>query len=199
MALHQSSVEPISARVARVDAAILRHRSAPCSSTRTDRLNPTRGDGLRFAPPGGSPARASTNLPPRPALGPLLKEPNRSGSDSRWGANWADKLLSGIPSSSFGNWSQAWCPFGRDVWGHRCPRKKRLATVQDKSLSSGGGGNCTRGSLDASASNLVICDECPLALSEGCWEDAALRELVGNWHCSTPSVGPPSWRWCGGG
>lgn len=51
-----------------------------------------------------------------------------------------------------------------------------------------GGGNCTRGLLDASASNYATCVWCPLVLSEGCREDAALRELVGNWHRLTPSV-----------
>lgn len=41
---------------------------------------------------------------------------------------------------------------------------------------------------DASALDKTICDECPLALSEGCREDASLRDLIGNWHQRTPSV-----------
>ena len=52
----------------------------------------------------------------------------------------------------------------------------------------GGGGNCTRSPV-----SVTTCPKCGYDTALGGWpemgrEDEALRELVANWHCLTPSV-----------
>ena len=52
-----------------------------------------------------------------------------------------------------------------------------------------GRGNCTR---VPGCRNLIwameFASQCRMGLSDGCREDAELRELVANWHRLTPSV-----------
>jgi len=52
---------------------------------------------------------------------------------------------------------------------------------------SGGGGNCTRVSNDASYFSKATCENRCSELSETCRDDAALREPVASWHRLTPS------------
>jgi hypothetical protein len=68
---------------------------------------------------------------------------------------------------------------------NRCSAMVRL---DETNPNSEGRGNCTRSSEDAIDLGACTCDEFRVGLSEGCREDEALRELVGNWHRLTPSV-----------
>jgi hypothetical protein len=53
---------------------------------------------------------------------------------------------------------------------------------------SGGCGNCTRSQSDANTEYQCSYGKCLLGWPEMGREDEALRELVANWHCLTPSV-----------
>jgi hypothetical protein len=74
--------------------------------------------------------------------------------------------------------------------GDHVPRSFRAGwhAMSERSESSGGGGNCTR-----VFNYVTICPKCGYDTALSGWlemgrEDEALRELVANWHCLTPSV-----------
>jgi hypothetical protein len=53
----------------------------------------------------------------------------------------------------------------------------------------GGDGNCTRVPTDASSLSRTTCETSCTDLPELCRDDAALREVVANWHRLTPDAG----------
>ena len=55
-------------------------------------------------------------------------------------------------------------------------------------IKNGGGGNCTRVPFDATSDGSCGYEMRPEGWPEHGRECEALRELVANWHCLTPSV-----------
>jgi hypothetical protein len=55
-------------------------------------------------------------------------------------------------------------------------------------LRTGGGGKCTRVSLDANHLEDLLCDNCTQGLSELCRDCMALSDLLMSWHRLTPDV-----------